>query len=408
MNRRTMTTAQAPPAARVIRVWRSSGIAWSTIRQYRRWVRLFRKGCQRRGEVPEEQLTEVIVDRWVTTYGHARWISPAHTAHNVHSALWAWSWGLQACGFPVPPWFSAPGPVPELPPLLAAFAQYRREVQGIAESTILRDLGIVQEFLGFLRRRGQTIAAVRVKDIDRFLEGNSGRLAPKTLARLAYALRSFFRFLYTSGRIPHDLAVAVASPRVRRADMPPRALPWPDVRRILKAINRKTRIGQRDYALLLMMAVYGLGAGEVLGLTPESVDWRRRQVQIVRPKTGRQVLLPLLPGVAQALIAYLRHGRPRHCTCRALFVRMHAPYGRIRSSSAIRHVLHTHARSAGVSAAFLGSHVLRHSHACRQIDLGASATVVGDILGHRRPESTSAYVRVALRRLRGLALLVPR
>jgi site-specific recombinase XerD len=86
---------------------------------------------------------------------------------------------------------------------------------------------------------------------------------------------------------------------------------------------------------------------------------------------------------------------------------MHAPYGSLGSAAAIRHVLHEHALSAGVSSRFLGSHVLRHSHASRQIDLGTSATVVGDILGHKRPESTSVYVSVALRRLRRLALPVP-
>jgi integrase len=180
------------------------------------------------------------------------------------------------------------------------------------------------------------------------------------------------------------------------------------VRRILRAIDRTTRTGRRDYAMLLLMVTYGLGSGEVRGLTLESVDWRRRQLRVVRPKTSREICLPLLPGVAQALVAYLRNGRPRHCTARALFVQMHAPYGCLQSSSAIRHVLGKHALSAGVSATYLGSHVLRHSHASRQIDQGASATVVGDIMGHRRPESTSAYVRVALHRLRGMALPVPR
>jgi site-specific recombinase XerD len=51
---------------------------------------------------------------------------------------------------------------------------------------------------------------------------------------------------------------------------------------------------------------------------------------------------------------------------------------------------------------------LRHSHAGRQIDQGAPPKVVSDILGHRRPESTSAYVRIATSRLRDVALSVPR
>jgi len=232
-------------------------------------------------------------------------------------------------------------------------------------------------------------------------------MALKTLSRVVCALRSFLRFLYSSERVPRNLAGAVAYPRLRRRDMPPRALPWSDVRRILRAINRKTRAGWRDYALLLTMAAYGLGAGEARGLTLGSMDWRRQRLCVVRPKTGRQINLPLLPGVAQALAAYLRHARPRHCTTRALFVRMRAPHTSFQSSGAIRHVLQKHAHAAGISAPFLGSHVLRHSHATRQIDQGASAAIVGDILGHRRPESTSIYVRVAMRRLRGIALPVP-
>lgn len=292
--------------------------------------------------------------------------------------------------------------------MLEAFARYRREVRGVAESTVGRDLGMVREFVGFLRRRQRRIACARVEDVDAFLGMCGSRLACKTLARVVCALRAFLGFLFASGRIRSDLAGAVGAPKVRRGERPPRALPWSDVRRTLQVVDVKARSGRRDYTLLLVMAVYGLGAGEARGLTLESVDWRRRQLRVIRPKTGREIHLPLLPAVALALAAYLRHGRPRHCTTRALFVQMHAPYGPLASSSAIRHVLHKHAASAGIVAPFLGSHVLRHSHACRQIDLGASAAVVGDILGHRRPESTSAYARVALRRLRAMSLPVPR
>jgi site-specific recombinase XerD len=392
----------------VIRAWRSNGIAWGTIRLYRRWVRRFREDCRQRGVVAEEQLKWEIVERWVAQCVRARETDPDITKRTVRSALWAWSWGLKACGYKIPPWVSAPLPTPTLSPLQDAFVRHRRDVRGLAESTIRQDLALVQEFLRFLRRQRRSIATIKVANIDRFLQESSRRMTAKTLARVVWVLRSFLRFLYASGLIPHNLATAVTAPRIRRGDTPPRALPWSDVRRILRAIDRTTRTGRRDYAMLLLMVTYGLGSGEVRGLTLESVDWRRRQLRVVRPKTSREICLPLLPGVAQALVAYLRNGRPRHCTARALFVQMHAPYGCLQSSSAIRHVLGKHALSAGVSATYLGSHVLRHSHASRQIDQGASATVVGDIMGHRRPESTSAYVRVALHRLRGMALPVPR
>ena len=155
------------------------------------------------------------------------------------------------------------------------------------------------------------------------------------------------------------------------------------------------------------MAAYGLGAGEARSLQLDDVDWTHRTLRICRPKTRQEVLLPLLPAVARALAAYVRRGRPR-TNARALFVRARAPHDALKTATAIGHILVKHARRAGVRATFLGSHALRHSHASRQIDLGASQKIVGDILGHRSPSSTSAYVRVALRRLRTLALPVPR
>lgn len=407
MKRRVTRMECIPHIAEVIRVWRSNGIAWSTIQVYLRWVRRFIGYNRRHGLVTGDRLRRDIAEEWSARYARTRGTKPVGTRRSAHSALRAWSWGLKACGYAMPQWNSPASSAPPLPPLLEAFVRHRLEVRGVAESTVHRDLTEVQDFLKFTHRHGRKVTKLQLADVDRFLCECSSRLARRTVARTAYALRSFLRFLFASGQMPHDLASAITGPRVRRCEVPPRALPWSDVRRILGAVDKKTRKGRRDYALLLMMAVYGLGSGEVRGLTLESVDWRRQQVQVVRPKTGREIWLPLLPGVARAVVVYLRHGRPRHCATRALFVSMHAPYGSLGSAAAIRHVLHEHALSAGVSSRFLGSHVLRHSHASRQIDLGTSATVVGDILGHKRPESTSVYVSVALRRLRRLALPVP-
>jgi len=159
--------------------------------------------------------------------------------------------------------------------------------------------------------------------------------------------------------------------------------------------------------MLLTMATYGMGAGEVLGLRVTDVDWKARTLHVRRPKTEAAIVLPLLDPIARALAEYLRHERPTHAVAREIFVSHNMPYARLTASSAICHRLVKHAAAAGLTAKFLGIHVLRHSHACRQIESGAPPKVVSDILGHRRPSSTSAYVRVAVDRLRGLALPVP-
>jgi site-specific recombinase XerD len=154
------------------------------------------------------------------------------------------------------------------------------------------------------------------------------------------------------------------------------------------------------------MATYGLGAAEVVALRLDDVDWAAAVLRVRRPKTGAIIALPLLPAIAKAIAAYLRHGRPRQVTTtRAMFVSSNLPHRAI-STSAIRFLVRQHACAAGINVP-VGGHTLRHSHATRQIDAGANPKVVGDILGHRRPATTSLYIRVAWRRLRGVGLPVP-
>ena len=124
---------EGPPTAKVIRVWRSNGITWGTIRLYRRWVRRFREDCRQRGEVAEEELTREIVERWVSRCVRSRGTDPDITKRAVRTALWAWSWGLQACGYKVPPWVSAQPSMPVLSPLQDAFVRHRKDVRGVAE-----------------------------------------------------------------------------------------------------------------------------------------------------------------------------------------------------------------------------------------------------------------------------------
>ncbi len=273
--------------------------------------------------------------------------------------------------------------------------------------SIVKQLDHASALRSFLRRRRRRLVEIRLRDIDKFVIDCARRYARTTTADICSSIRAFLRFLHATGRLSNNLAPSVTAPVVRRGGRPARALPWSDVRRILGAVDRSTRGGRRDFALLLFMAVYGMGAGEVTSLTLGDIDWRAGCIRVTRPKTGVVTSLPLLPPVARAVVTYLRQGRPRATRSRRLFVRTQAPYDALTTSSAIRHIIIKHARVAGVTAAYLGSHVLRHSHATRQINEGALPKVVSDILGHRRPESTSSYVRVAVERLRELALEVP-
>jgi integrase len=156
-----------------------------------------------------------------------------------------------------------------------------------------------------------------------------------------------------------------------------------------------------------MMSTYGFGAGELIRLQMQDIDWNAGTLKIVRPKTQAAFTLPLLPAVARALARYLRDGRPRSTPTRHVFVQMKMPFGPLSASSAIRHIIIKHAKVAGIDAPYLGSHVLRHANAARQLDVGTRARVLSELLGHRDTESVSAYVHIAAESLRDVSLPVP-
>jgi site-specific recombinase XerD len=290
-------------------------------------------------------------------------------------------------------------------PLVGEYVAYRKRYRGVAARTLIRDMKTAEEFLATLRSGGRAVTRVRVSDIDRFVAQLALRMCPRTVGSTCSSLRAFLRFLHSTGRLHHDLAGVVAAPRVRHIDHPPPVLAWSDVRRLLREAQGDSPGARRNYAILLLMATYGLGAAEVVALRLDDIDWATTVLKVRRPKTGATITLPLLPVVARVIVSYLRRGRPRQARTRALFVSSPLPH-RAMSTSAIRFLVRQHARAAGISVPVSG-HMLRHSHATRQIDAGANPKVVGDILGHRRPASTSVYIRVAWRRLRGVGLPVP-
>src|SRR5205814_1781164 len=98
----------------------------------------------------------------------------------------------------------------------------------------------------------------------------------------------------------------------------PRAIPVDTVRQLLASINRRTAVGRRNYALVLVLARLGLRASEVVHLELDDIDWDAGQVS-VRGKGGYQAALPLPADVGAAMAAYLRHGRPLS-TCRRVFL----------------------------------------------------------------------------------------
>ena len=401
--------AQRPPTAQVIlRTWRGDGILGAASAQlYLEWIARFRRYCSALGLIEVDELTFDGARRFRAWYARTRKINATYLGP-ASSSLRGLRRVYEVLGLPVPAW----KPIERRPPpasvVLRDYATHLARHRGNPEVTVHKKLDHISKLLKHLAASGKSWRQMRLPDIDAFLIECARRYARSTTADIAGSVRSFSRFLLSSGRIDVDLADAVISPVQPRFERPRRALPWEDVQRLLRAVDTSTPRGLRDHAMLLMMSTYGLGAGEVIRLELQDIDWSAGTLQMSRPKTGVNFVLPLLPSVAKALARYLRHARPSNTPTRHVFVRMKVPFGALAASAAVRHILAKHAKAAGVQASYLGSHVLRHSNAARQLDVGTRVQVLSDLLGHRDPESVSAYVRIATQSLREVSLPVPR
>jgi integrase/recombinase XerD len=311
-------------------------------------------------------------------------------------------------------YLSERGRLKALPPKLTdqrvfEYERYLLDVRGLAPSTAERVAILVGEFLRFLGydEDPKKLRNLRGADIQMFLIGLGERMGRASMQKVAAQLRGFIRFLRSRGEVPAGLEGQIDTPRVHRDERLPRSLPWEAVRSLLASIDRSTIKGRRDYAMMLLVATYGLRRGEIPLLTVDHIDWRARTIRIDRPKVGSPLLLPLTDEVATAVVDYLLHGRPAS-SCRSLFFKVRAPAGPI-TSDVVADTFDWWARRAGIQLP-LGSggpHSLRHSLAEHLLRQGASLKAIGDVLGHRSPESTGVYLRLKVEDLREAALPLP-
>lgn len=273
------------------------------------------------------------------------------------------------------------------------FAWYLTEERGLTGTTVDAYMPVARHFL--TERFGNDpleLDQLCVQDVTRFVLGHLCNLRPKHAQLNISALRSFFRFLYQRGKLSTNLAAAVPTAANWRLAEVPKFIAPEQVERLLKSCDQHRPVGQRDYTILLLLARLGLRAGEVVHLRLDDIDWHAGLLN-VRGKGHRVDQLPLPVDIGEALVTYLRNGRPR-CITRRVFVRMHAPYTGLASSSAIDSIMCRALQRAGLEPPRKGAHLLRHTLATGMLRNGASLAEIGQLLRHRFPQTTEIYAKI--------------
>jgi integrase/recombinase XerD len=292
--------------------------------------------------------------------------------------------------------------------LVAEYASRLDRVRGLAESTCAHHGATAAEFLEFLGFDGDpaVLRQLGSGEIELFVRALGARLSRASLQHSVAHLRSFLRFLAGRGQVVPGLDTMIDTPRVYRGERLPRSLPWETVQAFLAAIDRSSPMGRRDYAMFLLIATYGLRTSEVAALCLDDIAWREERIHVSRSKVRSALVLPLTGEVGAAIIDYLKHARPAH-PCRQVFLRVRAPAGPL-APTAVTEAFQRWTLRGGLPIPYQGPHCLRHSLAVHLLRQGASLKVIGDLLGHRSPESTCVYLRLHVDDLREAALALPR
>jgi integrase/recombinase XerD len=313
---------------------------------------------------------------------------------------WAFEQYLRARGL----WITVAAAGPHQP-IIDTYTTYLRDLQGLAPATIDQKLRVVRAFLAIYCAPPRSMQELTPRDVERFIARRARQLGRSAIIRTVAYLRLFLRFCQERGACPAGLA-EIDRPTKFRGERPARAIPWALSQRLLASIDRSTRMGCRDHAMLYLMAHFGLRTGEVCGLDLADLDLRSKVLRVRQDKVRATLGLPLSRQSVRVLRRYLRYGRPRTDRCE-LFLSVAAPLTRM-TRGALSEAFKRHVERSGLPLTGQSPYGLRHGFAMRLLERGVGLKAIGDLLGHSTFESTAVYLRLNTEALREVALPVPR
>lgn len=285
--------------------------------------------------------------------------------------------------------------------LLAGYRHHLVHDRGLAATTVRRYGNFATRFLAERARRAGTRTGadgLSSTEVNAYMVEAGTRLVVGSAKREAADLRALLRYLYLSGVLGIDLGAAMPPVATWRGGALVPSISPSDVDRLLASCDRSTTSGRRDLAVLVLLARLGLRAGEVAALELGDVDWRAGEI-VVSGKARRKDRLPLPVEVGEALVGYVREGRPS-CECRRLVLTLYAPPRPIHPSS-ITGLVYRACRRAGLAR--VGGHRLRHGLATEMLRRGGDLLEIAQVLRHSDLGTTAAYAKVDRGALRSVA-----
>ena len=295
-------------------------------------------------------------------------------------------------------------------PFKEAFEDFigQRRLMGITVKTIKANKIYLERLSNYLHNHGiKTISDIDVLTIQGFVRTLSIYNPPTIYCTLGM-LRTLLRFLHEQKYLKADISNSVPSLNYRALIKIPSAYSKKEVETIIDQVDRGNPKGKRDYAMVLLAARLGLRASDICALSFSEIRWELNTIEIIQRKTKEPLVLPLLNDVGEALIDYLKYGRPPS-DLPFIFLRHIPPMDQL-TAPTLHSIITHYMQMAGIPVSGEkkhGPHALRHSLAGVLLQGHTPFPVISGILGHTNSRSTSVYLKIDVVQLKNCALEVP-
>lgn len=288
------------------------------------------------------------------------------------------------------------------------FMDFRKSA-GISSRTLESYAIYLERFSRYLsNHKVNHVAEIDAKHVHGFIQSSSAFYSISTIYCTCCLLRVLFRYLFKQKMITEDLSITVPSIRCSKKSKIPSAYSQQEIRQLLACVDRGNPKGKRDYAILLIAIRLGIRATDICKLTFDNLKWESNTIEFKQNKTGDTIVLPLLNDVGEAVIDYIKYGRPTVETNK-VFLRLCAPIGRLRAPTLHSIVTH-YMNKSGIlipKGKKHGPHALRHSLASALLEKNIPVPVISEVLGHADSQTTSTYLKIDILNLRKYSLDVP-
>lgn len=294
---------------------------------------------------------------------------------------------------------------PEIETAIELFDKYLRKICGHAEATRWYHRRHIRTFLSWLfGDRPILVDKITPENLCRFVTERAIDLRPSSVGVLVYSFRAYLKFLQFNGHVTPSLEAKIPRPPNWSGANLPSALNFRELARFWSVFDCTTAIGKRDYAMARCLADLGLRCYEVANMQLKAIGWHNGVLHLPKTKSRRAETLPISDKMGQALVTYLRYGRPE-TESQSVFVYHRAPVGQAVQNSTVRGVVRRAFTRAGLP--WTGTHILRSTVASRLLEGGASLKEIADVLRHRSIDTTKSYTKINFSNLAKVALPWP-